>query len=200
MSVNEFAACVQALSSPYTDPDTRKSADRWLTEFKASSDAWAVTQQCLAPPGAGVDAGAELRWYASQVLVCKVKRQLHEVADPDQRQALLDTTAAQAAAASPAEGSLRRALCVALAQLVIQCDVDAANPLLERLGASPCAPQHQPTTTELRSPEYYPLPKHRWLQAASSRGCCLSSSQFWQRRRKTLCKLRCPAPWSAASS
>lgn len=122
--MDEFAASAAALSSPFTHPHTRRAADRWLTRFQSSPDAWAISQQVLASP-----ADPRLRLLAAQVFAHKVKRQLDEVAGEGQRHALLDATAAQvAAAAACGEAALARALSVALAHLMLQCP-GAARPL-----------------------------------------------------------------------
>lgn len=127
MSISDFASCVQVLSSPYTDGASRHEADQWLTAFKRSTEAWAVAQQALQIPPQ-----AETTLAAAQILAFKVKKQLSQL-DLSQQSALLEVLAALLA--SPEQQPtvpLRRALCVALANLAIQC-TDWARPL-ETLG------------------------------------------------------------------
>ena len=164
MSAPQFQAAVQALYSPSTDPQTRHEADKWLTAFKKSPEAWAVAQQVRLPPSADparpsapparrcqsfrrctlsrlqvlqAPAGLDDALQAAQVLSWKCKKQLGQLAGAAAAQgALVEALAALLAqpggTALATFSPLRRALCVALANLAIAC-TDWARPL-EALG------------------------------------------------------------------
>lgn len=128
MSTEDFAASVQALSSPFSDAGVRHAADKWLTGFKESPGAWPVLHQVL-----GSKADIPLRLHAAQALAWKTKKQIAQIPLPEHRQALLEATVALLAGApAPGEGAVARALCVALANLVIH-STEVARPL-EHLG------------------------------------------------------------------
>lgn len=132
MSFQAFAQAVEALSSPLSSAATRHEADAWLTAFKRSPEAWEVCQQQLQVPAA-LDAALT----AAQILAFKAKKQLAQLEEARQA-ALVEALAAQLAATGSggvaAAAPVRRALCVALANLAIHCE-GWARPL-ETLGKS----------------------------------------------------------------
>lgn len=120
--MDDFVRCAALLASPATDPALRAQADAWLAAFRLEPAAWAAALGVLR--SAGVP--PEVRLQAASLLAWKVKRQLGQL-QPVERQAELAEALAGLAEAAPAPppGQARdpavRCVCVALANLAIQC-------------------------------------------------------------------------------
>lgn len=125
--------CASLLASPGTEPALRARADGWLAAFRREPAAWTAALGVLS--GAAGAAPPEVRLQAASLLAWKAKRQLSQL-QPVERQAELAEALAALVAAPGAQGQLEeaavRALCVALANLAIQCSAWARP--LEMLG------------------------------------------------------------------
>ncbi|KAL4458064.1 hypothetical protein ABPG75_012929 [Micractinium tetrahymenae] len=131
--MEDFARCAALLASPSTEPALRAQADSWLAAFRIEPAAWSAALGVLRG-----DAGAappEARLQATSLLAWKAKRQLLQL-QPVERQAELAEALAALVAAPASQGQLEdaavRGLCVALANLAIQCSTWARP--LETLG------------------------------------------------------------------
>lgn len=135
---DDFARACAALSSPFSDPAARHAADEWLSAFKRSPESWAVAQQALQQAAPGPDTTLQ----AAQILAWKSKKQLGQLGLAQQA-ALAEALAGLLAGGAAGGGGgapLRRALCVALANLAIQ-QTDWVRPLEtlgERNGSAGC--------------------------------------------------------------
>jgi hypothetical protein len=130
MSLGEFVQAAQVLASPASDAASRHHADSWLTAFKSSPEAWSVVQQALHAPG------LETSLPGAQILSWKAKKQLSQLSLAQQSQLVEALAALLASPTQSAPVPFRRALCVALANLAIQC-ADWSRPL-ETLGETLC--------------------------------------------------------------
>lgn len=124
--MDEFVRCASLLASPATAAALRAEADAWLTAFRLTPAAWGVALGVLQAGPAG--ALPEVRLQAAALLAWKAKHQLTQLQTPE-RQAELAEALTELVAAPP--GSLPaqpgssdvavRGVCVALANVVIQC-------------------------------------------------------------------------------
>eukprot|EP00887_Chlorella_sp_A99_P001509 scaffold8.g1509.t1 len=117
-----FLRCVKVLTAPGgIEASALHDADRWLSQLRTSPEGWAVAQAVLAaraaPPAA--------RLQAAQMMAWKAKRQLSQLQPAVARAAMAEAATAAAAAVAAAgareDRLAARALCVALANLVIHC-------------------------------------------------------------------------------
>lgn len=138
MSLADFVQAVQALYSPHSDASTRQRADQWLISFKPSLEAWTVARQAL--DGSNLEASLQ----AAQILAWKAKKQQSQLSLQQQSQ-LVELLTGKLSGQDQLAAPIRRALCVALAQLVIQC-TDWSRPL-EALGERPCPHVSPPRRT-----------------------------------------------------
>lgn len=120
--MDEFVRCAVLLASPSTEPALRAQADGWLAVFRHEPAAWSVALGVLS--GAAGAAPPEVRLQAASLLAWKAKRQLSQL-QPVERQAELAEALAALVAAPAGGGHLEeaavRGMCVALANLAIQC-------------------------------------------------------------------------------
>lgn len=88
--LHEFCACLQALESPFTDPQTRHEADRWLIQFRDSTHAWALIHEVLQSTGTAT-LPSQPFLACAQIIAFKCKRQLQQqLPDTNQRLSLVE--------------------------------------------------------------------------------------------------------------
>ena len=176
--MEDFVHYASLLASPATSPLLRAAADAWLAAFRRNPSAWTVALGVLRCGGCGGGATVppEARLQAASLLAWKAKRQLDQLrpvsAQAELAEALIELAAGAGAAAGsggagspggvvarrPGDDVALRGVCLALANLAIQCS-EWERPL-EALGELlPCPPALLPTFKLL--PPRLPFPSNK---------------------------------------